>query len=475
MSAAIITQVTAPGEPSPHPPAPGRSAEVAAWAASGAMWLTGPADSAPLGPPAGLVPRLRAIGAVVADRAAALGNCLAAAADPLGLLGQRAALSGLHRQGSVSCGGATRLLPAGDRWVAVTLARPSDVELVPAWLEIDPSDVGAPVAAAPRPRMPAPAAPVTAGAPVPGPPGPAGDLVWGAVAARIATSPAEALVERARLLGLPVALLPAEPPHATLAPPPLAALPLRAVSTAGAPAPPPAGLAGVVVADLSSLWAGPLAGSLLAAAGARVVKVESTGRPDGARRGPVAFFDLLNAGKRSVAVDLRSPGGARLLRDLLARADVVVEASRPRGLEQLGIEAEALLAGARPRVWVSITGHGRARPQRDWTAFGDDAAVAGGLVSWHDGRPCFCADAIADPASGLVAAAAALDALATGGRWLLDVAMAGVAAHLAGPTLPAGDPAPAALPPPVPAPPPGRAPALGRHTAEVLAELGLTP
>ncbi len=68
--------------------------------------------------------------------------------------------------------------------------------------------------------------------------------------------------------------------------------------------------------------------------------------------------------------------------------------------------------------------------------FGDDAAVAGGLVCWQDDRPVFCADAVADPVSGLVAAAACLDALATGGRWLVDVGMAGVAAHLAGPTLP---------------------------------------
>ena len=57
--------------------------------------------------------------------------------------------------------------------------------------------------------------------------------------------------------------------------------------------------------ELGSLWAAPLCGSLLAAAGADVVKVESIGRPDGARRGPPAFFDLLNGGKRSVALDLR--------------------------------------------------------------------------------------------------------------------------------------------------------------------------
>jgi crotonobetainyl-CoA:carnitine CoA-transferase CaiB-like acyl-CoA transferase len=72
-----------------------------------------------------------------------------------------------------------------------------------------------------------------------------------------------------------------------------------------------------------------------------------------------------------------------------------------------------------------------------------------------------------------VAAAAVLDALATGGRWVLDVAMAGVAAHLAGPTLPAGDPPPTAVPPRARTAP-GRAPRLGEHTDAVLAELEIS-
>ena len=78
--------------------------------------------------------------------------------------------------------------------------------------------------------------------------------------------------------------------------------------------------------------------------------------------------------------------------------------------------------------------------------FGDDAAVEGGLVAWAEGRPHLVADAIADPTTGLVAAAAAVEALADGGRWLLDVSLSGVAGHLAGPTLPleswTGTPAP---------------------------------
>jgi crotonobetainyl-CoA:carnitine CoA-transferase CaiB-like acyl-CoA transferase len=191
----------------------------------------------------------------------------------------------------------------------------------------------------------------------------------------------------------------------------------------------------VVVVELASLWAGPLCGSLLGAAGLSVTKVESTARPDGARRGPPAFFELLNAGKRFVSVDLAQGAGIERLRTLVRSADIVIEGSRPRALEQLGLEAAALVAEDGPRVWISLTGHGRAQPERDWVAFGDDAAVAGGLVVQDEAGPLFCADAIADPISGAVAAGAALEALASGRRVLVDVALSAVAAACAGPTL----------------------------------------
>ncbi|PRC49821.1 CoA transferase, partial [Mycobacterium sp. ITM-2017-0098] len=111
---------------------------------------------------------------------------------------------------------------------------------------------------------------------------------------------------RARLLGLPVGVLGETG----------AAAPV--VRQIGARVPPPP-LTGLFVADLSSMWAGPLCGHLLGAAGATVVKVESATRPDGTRRGPEAFFDWMNAGKLSYRVDFAHPAG---LRRLLAAADV---------------------------------------------------------------------------------------------------------------------------------------------------------
>ena len=122
------------------------------------------------------------------------------------------------------------------------------------------------------------------------------------------------------------------------------------------------------VVDLSSLWAGPLCGSLLAEAGADVIKVESATRPDGARQGPAAFFDLLNGRKRSVVARPEpSPDGARQLAELLATADVVIEASRPRALEQMGIDAHDVQCdGPAARVGVDH----RLRPARAGAGLG---------------------------------------------------------------------------------------------------------
>ncbi|MGH3562301.1 MAG: CoA transferase, partial [Mycobacterium sp.] len=198
-------------------------------------------------------------------------------------------------------------------------------------------------------------------------------------------------------------------------------------------------LTGLLVADLSPMWAGPLCGRLLATAGATVVKVETPDRPDGTRTGNGGFFDWMNSEKLSYGVDL----GAPELADLLAVADVVIEGSRPAGLARRGLGAEQV--PARPgRVWVRITGYGAEHPDR--VAFGDDAAVAGGLVVAQPGGPAFCGDAIADPLTGLRAALTVLDSLARGGGEVIDVAMAAVAATYAALPLTAVDTAPPQVP-----------------------------
>ena len=99
------------------------------------------------------------------------------------------------------------------------------------------------------------------------------------------------------------------------------------------------------MADLSSLWAGPLCAQLLARAGATVVKVESPNRPDGTRRGEPAFFDWMNSGKLCYAVDFDSDSDA--LRRLLAAADIVIEGSRPAALRRHALSVDDV--PARPR------------------------------------------------------------------------------------------------------------------------------
>jgi crotonobetainyl-CoA:carnitine CoA-transferase CaiB-like acyl-CoA transferase len=329
-------------------------------------------------------------------------------------------------------GGSCRLLRAADGWVAVSLARPDDAEAVSAAVGFD--DDGDP---------------------------------WGAIETFAASAPAAAVADRAQLLGIPVAALGA---NATR---PTGGSPVRTVTVSAAPARrrPDRPL----VIDLSSLWAGPLCAHLLGRAGARVVKVESAARPDGARRGDPRFFDWLHAGHESVVLALDSARGRATLRSLLGAADIVIEASRPRALRQLGIVAEDIV-DARGTTWVSITGYGRDGTGAGRVAFGDDAAVAGGLVAWDDeGGPVFCGDAIADPLTGLYAAAAVTESLATGGARFLDVAMNRVAAHVAGRAttlLPVAAAPDVSVLPPHPPVVTGRAPELGADTDAVLAEFG---
>ena len=359
--------------------------DAARWIAAGLDQLTGPADGPALGPPTGLLARLDALTVRLSESGRALGRPVDV--DPLTELAVRAEPPGHRRRGQVSCGGACHLVEAIDGWFAVSLARPDDWELVPAWLGIERCAEGD----------------------------------WEQVHHRSAGSTVGELVEGGSVLGLPIGAL-AEQRDVR---------PGRFVPVE--PSSPPAVHgrgSSLRVADLSSMWAGPLCGSILADAGAEVLKVESAQRPDGTRRGSPELHERWNGSKQHVVVDLDESNGVEELRTILRSVDLVLESSRPRALEQLGISAEQLLAEPDgPTLWVSITGHGRDTANAHRVAFGDDAAVSGGLVRWWQGRPLFCADAVADPLTGLWAATAALEAVATGRRGLIDVAMSRVAAH----------------------------------------------
>jgi crotonobetainyl-CoA:carnitine CoA-transferase CaiB-like acyl-CoA transferase len=244
-----------------------------------------------------------------------------------------------------------------------------------------------------------------------------------------AARPVSAIIERAGLLDIPVAAL----GEAAAAPPRIRQMGARSS---------PRGPAGLLVTDLSSMWAGPLCGHLLARAGATVVKVESPRRPDGTRAGNRAFFNWMNGEKLFYCLDLDRE--ADELRELLAVSDIVIEGSRPAALarRRLGPDDVAPRAG---RIWLRINGYDErsGRP-----AFGDDAAVAGGLVGYGIGGPVFVGDAIADPLTGLEATLAVVESLGRGGGEVIHVSMAAVAATYAAlPTTASVSARPAPAPP----------------------------
>lgn len=152
----------------------------------------------------------------------------------------------------------------------------------------------------------------------------------------------------------------------------------------------PRPLAGVRVLDLSRALAGPYCTMMLADAGADVLKVEPpTGDDsrswlpmtdrDGVRES--AYYLSTNRGKRSVRVDLKSAEGVQRLRDLSARADVLVENYRPGLLDRLGLGLADLRA-ANPRlITLSITGFGAGGPDGHRPGFDQIVQAEGGLMS----------------------------------------------------------------------------------------------
>jgi crotonobetainyl-CoA:carnitine CoA-transferase CaiB-like acyl-CoA transferase len=144
-------------------------------------------------------------------------------------------------------------------------------------------------------------------------------------------------------------------------------------------------LAGVRVVDVTTSYAGPYCTQLLAALGADVVKVEPLSGDEARTWGPPfvdgdsALFLAANAGKRSLAIDLRR--GAAIVRRLAGRADVLVQSLRPGLAEELGLGAEALSAANARLVYCSIGSYGHLGPKRLLPGYDPLAQAAGGIIS----------------------------------------------------------------------------------------------
>jgi CoA-transferase family III len=345
------------------------------WAQSGCAWLTGRSN----GPP-----RFEGNGAAVL--AANLSTEILAASTAFGvpvdlagpsLLAERSAHTGFTRGGHQSCNRTTEIMSCLDGSVSFTINRHNDADLLAACFE-STSCVGDP---------------------------------WMFARTEASRRTAAEVVDSAVTVGLSAATLGEHHPRSQS--------PITPFHGSGRKRSRP------LVVDLSSLWAGPLAAHILGWAGARVVKVESTNRLDGARFGSSSFYELLHGGHESVTLPFDHKVGQDHLRTLLSQADVVLTSARPRAFEQMGIEPRRFMEDFPISSWVSITAFGANQPHR--VGFGDDAAFAAGLCAFDSVGPMFAADAIADPLTGLAAAAHSLRALTTGQRVHVDLALADVA------------------------------------------------
>lgn len=197
-------------------------------------------------------------------------------------------------------------------------------------------------------------------------------------------------------------------------------------------------LEGIRVADFSHVMAGPYATHLLRMMGAEVIKIESPNGGDAMRYyGPDRRYDgmapafiAVNAGKKSVVLDLKQADDLNSARRLIERCDVLVENFRPGVMQRLGLDYESVSDLRKEIVYCSVSGYGQSGPRRDWPAIDNIVQATSGMMSLGgdpDGLPTRVGFPVVDTLTGQSAAVAILAALfrreQTGEGEYLDVAM----------------------------------------------------
>jgi len=185
-------------------------------------------------------------------------------------------------------------------------------------------------------------------------------------------------------------------------------------------------LHGIRVLELTMAWAGPYGTRLLADMGAEVIKIESVDnwdvlralngqRPDVERvwdKSP--YFNALNRNKYGCALDLANPRGRDLFLRLAAISDVVIENFRAEVMENLSLTYEAISQVNERLIVVSMPGHGRTGPERDFVTYGTTIELLSGLAhlsGYEGGPPHKTGIAYPDPLAGIAAAGAVALAL----------------------------------------------------------------
>ena len=181
-------------------------------------------------------------------------------------------------------------------------------------------------------------------------------------------------------------------------------------------------LDGTLVLDLSRVLAGPWAGQALADLGARVIKVERPGRGDDTRSwGPPylgsgghkesAYFLSANRGKESIAVDFKDPRGQSVIRQLVRKADILIENYKPGGLKAYGLDYDSILQINPAIVYCSISGFGQTGPLASKPGYDFIIQAMSGLMSiTGTEKPTKVGVAVSDLITGLYATVGILGA-----------------------------------------------------------------
>ncbi len=185
-------------------------------------------------------------------------------------------------------------------------------------------------------------------------------------------------------------------------------------------------LEGIRIADLSMVWAGPYATRLLGDMGAEIIKIESVDNWDMLRAlhnlppemerayNKSSYFNHNNRNKYGATFNLRDPKGRALFLELVKQCDVVIENYRAEVMDRLGLGYPILRAAKPDIIMVSMPGHGKTGPEKDYVAYGTNVEQLSGLVSltgYEGETPMKTGISFGDPMAGTAAAAAVALAL----------------------------------------------------------------
>lgn len=198
-------------------------------------------------------------------------------------------------------------------------------------------------------------------------------------------------------------------------------------------------LEGIVVADFSHVMAGPFASHLLRLLGATVIKIEEPSHGDAMRYygedrrydGMSPAFIGVNAGKKSIALDLKDRDQLEVAKKIVRKADALIENFRPGVMKRLGLDYEAVKPLNPAIVYCSVSGYGQtASPYRDWPAIDNIVQATSGMMSLGGepgDPPVRVGFPVVDTLTGQTAALAIVAALfrrnRSGGGEFIDVAM----------------------------------------------------